>query len=417
VRILLSDGSGLTARQCAGLLGPAGHEVEVLTPDPLALTRFTRHVRQLHRVPPYGADPLAWLDAALGVWATGGFDVLLPTQEQVAVLAARPDRLAAAGVVTVVPDFVALAAVQDKVSAHHTLDRLGLPQPPATVVADGAGLAAWDRFPAYVKLPIGTASRGVVRVDDREAVRRLADELGADGSLAHGGVVVQQAVDGPLVMVQSVFDHGRLVARHANLRVREGAGGGASHKRSVAVPGLDDHLEALGGGLAWHGALSMDAILDSDGPRYIDVNPRLVEPGNARRSGVDLVGPLLELARGGCPAVQPPGAPGVRTHQTLLALLGAGQHRGTRRAVVGELVAVVRHSGDYRNGTEELTPLRGDLRAALPSVVAVAAMAVYPPAWRFFASNATANYALSPDGWATLVSGRDDGDGRVATPR
>ena len=407
MRILLSDASGLTARQVAGRLAETGHEVEVLSPDPLALTRFTRSVRRLHRVPPYGADPLAWLDAALAVWTAGRFDLLFPTQEQVAVLAACPGRLAAHRVVTVVPDFAALAAVQDKVSAYRTLDRLGLPQPPTAVVPGAEGLRAWEGFPAYVKLPIGTASRGVVRVEDGREAGRLADDLTADGAFGSGGVVVQVALDGPLVMVQSVFDRGRLVASHANLRVQEGAGGGASHKESVDLPEVRDHLEVLGADLAWHGALSMDAILVDGRPRYIDVNPRLVEPGNALRSGVDLVGPLVELASGGTPTVQPPGVPGVRTHQALLALLGAARRPRPRRAVLCEVASVVRRAGDYRGSVEELTPLRGDLRAVLPSAVAVAAMLVHPPSWRFFASNATTNYALSPDGWQMLLAFRD----------
>ncbi len=411
MRILLSDGSGLTARQAAGRLARSGVEVEVLSPDPLALCRFTRCVRRLHRVPAYGTDPLAWLDAALSVWAAGQFDVLLPTQEQVAVLSACPDRLAAARVATVVPDFAALAAVQDKVSAHRTLDRLGLPQPTTTVVPDAAGLRAWDVFPAYVKLPIGTASRGVVRVADRRETRRLADELVAEGGFGLGGVVVQVALDGPLVMVQSVFDRGRLLACHANLRVREGAGGGASHKESVDLPEVPSHLEALGASLAWHGALSMDAILVDGHLHYIDVNPRLVEPGNALRSGVDLVGPLVELALGGAPPAQPPGTPGVRTHQALLALLGAARRPRPRRAVLDEVVAVLRRDGDYRGSAEELTPLRGDPRAVLPSAVAVTAMLVHPPAWRFFAANATTNYALSPDGWRDLLALADDPPG------
>ncbi len=241
-------------------------------------------------------------------------------------------------------------------------------------------------------------------MEDGRQARRLADELTADGGFGPGGVVVQVALDGPLVMVQSVFDRGRLVASHANLRVREGAGGGASHKRSVDLPQVRDHLTVLGADLAWHGALSVDAILVDGHPRYIDVNPRLVEPGNALRSGVDLVGPLVELALGGAPPAQPPGVPGVRTHQALLALLGAARRPRPRRAVLDEVAAVLRRDGDYRGSAEELTPLRGDVRAVLPSVVAVTAMLVHPPAWRLFASNATANYALSPDGWQELLA-------------
>jgi len=58
MKILLSDGSGLTARQVAGRLADAGHRVEVLSPDGLCLCRFTRHVRRVHRVPGYGWDQL-----------------------------------------------------------------------------------------------------------------------------------------------------------------------------------------------------------------------------------------------------------------------------------------------------------------------------------------------------------------------
>jgi hypothetical protein len=98
--------------------------------------------------------------------------------------------------------------------------------------------------------------------------------------------VVQEPAAGPLVMAQSVFARGELVAAHANLRVREGARGGASHKRSLPGPAdVVRHLEALGRALQWHGGLSADAILTDGGPVFIDVNPRLVEPGNAWRRG------------------------------------------------------------------------------------------------------------------------------------
>ena len=62
--VLLSDGAGLTSRQCATLLSQAGHRVEALAPDPLCLGRLTRHVRKVHAVPGIGADPLGWLAAA-----------------------------------------------------------------------------------------------------------------------------------------------------------------------------------------------------------------------------------------------------------------------------------------------------------------------------------------------------------------
>jgi hypothetical protein len=404
MKILLSDGSGLTARQVAGQLSASGHRVEILSPDPLCLCRFTRHVRGLHRVPRYGADPLGWLDAAVAVYRAGGFDVLFPTQEQVAALSHAAGRLAEDGIRTAVPPFEALRAVQDKVSASATLRALGIPQPQTAFVASAADLRAWRSFPVFIKIPIGTAASGVRLIDSATSLTSAVAELDAAAAFG-GGVIAQEPADGPLVMAQSVFARGEMVAAHAILRVREGAGGGASHKRSLDEPAVVvKHLETLGRSLHWHGGLSADAILTETGPVFIDVNPRLVEPGNAWRSGVDLVGAVLDVACGRVPAAQPPGRPGVATHQLLLAALGAGAGGRGRRGLLAELAAALAHAGPYRGSAEELTPVRRDPLAAVPLLAASATMLIRPALWRWFSDGSVADYALSSASWELLLS-------------
>ena len=391
MRVLMTDGSGLTARQTANRLSSAGHTVEALAPDPFCLCRFTRHVQHIRRAPTYGVDPLAWLDAALEIYESGQFDVLFPTQEQVAVLASVPERLRTRGVVTAVPPFSALAAVQDKVSAFHTLTRLGLPQPLAANRPQG-----WTRFPAYVKEPIGTASEG----------SGLSDHPRSSTERRHGGgPLIQAAVDGPLAMCQSVFDQGSLVAFHANLRTGEGANGGASHKESVDLPEARSWLEVLGADLGWHGALSADVILAEAGPLFIDINPRLVEPENAWRAGVDLVGAMLDVACGG-PSGQPSGRAGVRTHQLLLAVLGAAQQGSGRRGVASELWGAYRRFGPYSGSVEELTPGHRDPIALTPLALASIATLIWPPSWSWLASGSVENYALSREGWEQILAER-----------
>src|ERR1700733_1338322 len=328
MRVLLSDGTGLTARQSATLLSRAGHQVEALSPDPVSRCHSPRPVRRVHRVPAYGADPLRWLDAALAVAEHRHAQVLFPTQEQVAVMSLARQRLRDAGVLTAVPDFPALAAVQDKVTAFATLTRLGLPQPPATVAASRAELGSAGPLPVFVKTPIGTASAGVCQGTTTGQLRRLADQYEKDDIFRRCGVLVQQAVTGPLAMVQSVFARGELIAFHAAERTGEGASGGASHKRGIDLPAVAQPISVLGGTLGWHGALSADVILSPDGPQFIDINPRLVEPVNAYRSRVDLVSALLDIARSGTAEPQATAQPGVQTHQLLLAVLGAAQHDG-----------------------------------------------------------------------------------------
>jgi glutathione synthase/RimK-type ligase-like ATP-grasp enzyme len=423
--ILMSDGAGLTSRQTATVLARAGHQVEALSPRGLCLCRMTRHVRRVHDVPPVGRDPFGWLDAALDIAARRGAGLLLPVQEQVAVMALARDRIEAAGLATAVPSFTALAQVQDKVSAYRTLARIGIPQPPAVIAASAAELtsaadlleAGGDRtplrLPAFAKTPIGTASAGVRRVSSPEELRRLAADWEEQDAFGQGGVLVQQPVAGPLCMVQSVFADGVLVAFHACERVREGAAGGSSHKLGRHWPEVREHLARLGADLGWHGALSSDVIDGPDGPEFIDINPRLVEPANALASGVDLAGALVEVAMSavskpgaagsGTVRPQPDGMPGARTHQLLLAVLGAAQ-QGRRRDVARELADAAMRRGTYRGSQEELTPGRGDLLALVPVAVAALATLVSPPAWRQFVGGSAGAYSLTPAAWSELTT-------------
>ena len=391
MRVLLSDGAGLTSRQVATVLGRAGHRVEVLDSSGFALTHVTRWVARVHKVPPYGVDPFAWFDAMLRVL---DHDVLIPTQEQVAILSLRRNAVPAA---LAVPEFGALCRVLDKVSAIGLLAELGLPHPQTGVVHSASELREAE-LPAYVKLPIGTASTGVRYVS-------TVDDLAALDLSYGDGVLVQRPVAGPLLMVQAVYDSGRLVAWHACERSREGVGGGACGKSSRPVPAIGEHLAALGEALRWHGGLSGGGILTADGPVYIDLNPRIVEPINAQRAGVDLVGALLDVSLGGHPPARPAGDPDVRTHQLLLALAAAAS-RG-RGAVARDLGTALLGRGHYRGSTEELTPLGGDARSLVPMAY-VASRLLATPGWATrLTGGAVANYALTADGWRAIRAWQD----------
>jgi predicted ATP-grasp superfamily ATP-dependent carboligase len=397
MRILLSEGSGLTSRQVASRLGDLGHHVEILSSSRICLTRFTRHVRKVHLVPRFGHAPLAWLEVAGTIAKARAIDILFPTQEQVAVLSARHWAL---DVSTVVPPFQSLRRVQDKISAFRTLQEMGIPQPESVVARSVGDLTGLAKFPVFVKRPISTASSAVRRASSPAELEMAARALG----LGVSELLIQAQSLGPLAMVQAVADNGRLVAHHANLRIREGVGGGASLKESVALPSMCAHLEKLMRALHWHGPLSMDVIVTAQGPVVIDVNPRLVEPMNAYLAGVDLVAAMLDLARLGHPAVQPAGRPGVRSRQVLLAILGAAQHHGSRVAVMRELVRALKQRGEYACAVEELTPISGDPIAAVPVIVATLSTLLWPPLWRSFHSGAVAPYALTPGAWDEVLS-------------
>ena len=116
----------------------------------------------------------------------------------------------------------------------------------------------------------------------------------------------------------------------------------------------------------------------------------------------------LRSPRGGA-RPQGPGRPGVRTHQLLLAVLGAAEHGG-RRDVARELGHAVTHRGDYRASREELTAGGGDPLAALPVAVTALATLIRPALGRYFTSGSTGAYSLTPDAWRQLTAAWGESD-------
>ena len=105
--------------------------------------------------------------------------------------------------------------------------------------------------------------------------------------------------------------------------------------------------------------------------------------------------------------------PGARTHQLLLAVLGAAQ-QGGRRDVARELVHAVLHRGEYRGSREELTPGRGDPLAPLPVTVTALATLIRPGAWRHFVGGSAGAYSLTPAAWRQIRQAAANGPGAVA---
>jgi hypothetical protein len=400
MRILLSEGSGLTSRQVAGQLGSLGHDVEILSSSKICLTRFTRHVKAVHDVPRFGLNPFGWLAAAERIVSERRADLLFPTQEQVTVLSARQKHLRIA---TIVPPFASLARVQDKISAFRTLKAIGVPQPQTFVLSSADDLGAVGTFPIFVKRPVSTASSGVRRATNAQELGTAARELG----LGQSELIAQSQASGPLAMVQAVASRGRLTAHHACLRLREGVGGGASLKESIVLPGLAEILARLVAALDWHGALSMDVIIADGRPFIVDVNPRLVEPANALAAGVDLVAAMLDVAGSAPTRERTSGVPGVRTRQTLLAILGAAEHHGARGAVLSEAFDAICGRGNYAGSVEELTPVAGDPVAAIPVLAALVAVLIQPSLWRKFHAGAVGPYAVTPEAWNEILAAAD----------
>ena len=395
-KILLSEGSSLSSREAITALGLAGHRVELLSSNPMCLGRFSRFVSRVHRAPASGADPDGYLARVMEVVKTRKIDALLPVHEQAYLFAAARKRLPP-GLGIALADFEAFEQVQSKASFATLLTQLNVPQPTTEIVRSAGQFAADRPYPFFVKAAFGTASAGVWRIGDARQRDALLVQLEARNAFADG-LLVQTAVTGALERTQAVFDRGRLVASHIYRQVVEGPGGGDVLKISVVSAQVRETVMRIGQALRWHGALSFDYIREhaTGTPHFIDANPRLVEPMNARLSGVDLSGALLQISLGETPPVQPEGREGVLTRLGLMGLLDAVRQRNRRRDILREIGLLTGNSGRYRGAREELVPLATDPWCAIPLAFVVARLLRRPAAAARFSETAIAAYSLTP---------------------
>jgi predicted ATP-grasp superfamily ATP-dependent carboligase len=395
LRILFSEGSSTSARQAITALGLNEHHIEICDPDRHCIGRFSRFVRRFHRCPGLGVDPEAYLHFMLDLVTKARFDVLLPIHEQGFALA-KFQHLFAPHAKIALPSFAAYDRVHNKAGFSRLLTELDLPQP-ATRLVTSPPEARDAPLPAVLKMSIGTASRGVWIVRDRDALMRAVDELEALNAF-NGAVLLQELAPGTIEKAQAVFSNGDLVAMHAYRQLVAGAGGGDALKESVARPQIRAHLAQIGAHLKWHGALSVDYMHSADGrPLYLDCNPRLVEPMNARAAGLDLADILVRVSCGEAVANQPQGHAGVRTHSALQALLGCAIRSGSRGELARECWRLLTNTGTYAASSEELTPARLDWQSAAPAVAAAI----------WLLANPQAAQTMVKGGWGTHLLTRE----------
>jgi len=389
-RVLVSEGSSLSARQAVTALGMAGHRVGVCDADPLCLGRSSRFVTHYYRCPAIGKDPWAYLDFVLGILSQGSWDVLFPTHEQ-AFLFSRERARIPPGIGLAVADFRSFLQVQGKAALVRTLERLSIPQPAARVIRTREELLCERRFPFYLKADYATASTAVWRIRSAEELQSKRLEGGQE-------FVVQETADGILERVQAVFDRGRLVAMHGYRQMAGGLGGGDISKLSVNRPNVRDYLELLGGELRWHGALSLDYIVERESqiPLFIDANTRLVEPMNAVFSGVNLADILVRVSTGEPVATVDPNGREVRTHMLLMGLLSAAAARARRLDVIAELIRAIRGRGLYAGSREELLPVRIDYKSLFPLAYVLTRLLLNPKSATALSAGSITSYSLGP---------------------
>ncbi len=393
--ILFTEGSSTSARQALYALGPR-HTIDILDPARLCQCRFSRYVRRWYRCPSYSREPEAYLEFLFERLQAGRYDVLLPTHEQVFLLARfRQALLGRAGLA--LPAFESVDRLMNKATFARLLEELGLPYPATEMVVDRAGLLRPRDFPLYVKVAYSTAGQGVRLVQDRAELEAAADQLAETGFLdGRTELLVQRPARGIKRGATAVFQRGQLASAHCEESRAIGVGGSSMAKVSVEHPEMLEHLRRLGEHLQWHGALCVEYFYEASTGRveFIECNPRIGETATAWLSGANLCEQLVQVSLDRTVAPLPPGRAGVRTHQGFLVLTARALEGAGRCRLLAEVGRAWTGRGLYRDAQNELTRPGDDWLSVLPWLGVSLLLLARPGAAQWLVTNTVNNYSL-----------------------
>ncbi len=397
IRILIPEGSSLSAREAIAALGPLGYSLAVCDPNPLCVCRFSRFTRKFYRSPKMSSDPNAYLAFILELLQREHFDVLLPVHEN-AFLFSRALAQISRCTHCAVAGFSAFERVQSKAAFTQMLAELNLPQPPTRLITQWEEIAARRSFPFYVKTAFGTAGFGTWRVTNEGEQLTVVQTLAESGAFRQAApILIQEAAPGILEVVQAVFDHGRLVAAHCYRQTAVGVGGSAAARIGVERPPVIQHLTKIGQALNWHGSLMLDYLFDDPTGQiaFIDPNPRMGETMNATFHGINIADLIVRLSLGeSIPALNEIRAP-VESHILISMLLGKAIQKPTRRAVLAELLSALFGIGSYRRSREDFANVWRDFPSLIPMLMVAFQLLINPKNSKKIATTAVGNYALT----------------------
>lgn len=403
LKILLSEGSSNSARQTLYGLGRR-YEIDIVDPSPWCQCRYSSLVHRWYRCPSAAKDPAAYAARIVELLKRTQYDVLFPTHEQVYVLSRFRESLAKR-VGLAVPSFESLRRMQSKAEFSRLMTELGLPIPECRIVNSENEIAEHDRFPCYLKLVHSTASLGVARAENQQALKAAFADFKRAGLWSDGAeILIQQPARGRQAEVSAVFQHGRLIAVSCADVLETGIGGGPAQRVSADHADVIGHVQQLGQHLQWHGPLVLEYFYDpvSAKPEYIEANPRIGESFNAQLSGVNVCELVTRISLGETVESLAIGKPGAQSHNGFILLIADAFNGANRRQLLKRLWDGWTGRGIYASFESEMTRPREDFGSLIPATVVTLGLLANPRSAIRLTQDTVANYSL-PQNAASVI--------------
>lgn len=275
-RVLVLDGHSDAAVAATQSLGRAGAQVAVASRTHDALAFRSRYAQTRLQQPARTLQLTEWIDEIL----TDDFDLVVPSTEA-SLLAVReldpegtPRRRAA------VASNRGLDEALHKWATIQLALQLDVPVPQSRLIPTSREIPPSASFPCVVK-PV----RSKVTIDGepvQKFVKIVFDEAARSSYLrallVDSPVIEQQYIEGEIVGIEALYEHGELrwVFAHKRLRQLPVTGGRSTYRRSI-VPPPDAlrHATTLLSALDWHGVAMVEFKLLHGSVTLMEINPRL----------------------------------------------------------------------------------------------------------------------------------------------
>ena len=274
--------NGLAATRCLGK-----HGVHVITGDidAVAAANFSRYSKEQFVYPDPELDPDGFIDKLVEVaksHATADTDlVVMPLFTDIYPVLCRKERFDGVAKLAVPPK-EAYELVRSKARLATYCYETGILIPPTNVVGSAEEFHACARkagYPAFVKMPTGSASIGMCKVSSCDEAIRAFRDMSERYNIADADhfPIIQTCIGGDDYCSTFLFDHGEYRASmtyHNILDFPRNKGMGAL-RETVDAHTLEEIGRKLLHGLGWNGVCEIDFRWDGvSEPWLIEVNPR-----------------------------------------------------------------------------------------------------------------------------------------------
>jgi predicted ATP-grasp superfamily ATP-dependent carboligase len=279
--------STLAAARCLGRHGikVACGEEEKLPQSFFPPAACSRYCRERFTYPHYETEPESFIKAICSFANKHKeYDVLMPVAEETCVIAKHISAIRSSAPHLRIPlhEYKYIEIANDKRMIVKIAERIGIPTPRTYVpssLEEVERIGESIRYPAVVKLPALSGSRGMAFVENKERListyMGIFDRYNCDDQTYP---FIQERISGNRYETALLYKEGHVLAQMTHRSIRELPPGiGPSVVRiSERQQEVELYARKLLEELHWHGMATVEFILDAnDGrPKIMEVNPR-----------------------------------------------------------------------------------------------------------------------------------------------